>query len=344
MLLTQDLTKIYQTNKGPLLAVNKMSFGTKPKSCFGLLGINGAGKSTAFKMFTGDERITAGECWTAGFSLKKQKQKAQSAVGYCPQFDALIDSLTGIETLQFYCDLRGLHREDAAVSVNELLRVLDLTPHMKKECGIYSGGNKRKLSTALAMVGEPKLLFLDEPSTGMDPGARHALWDAILKMQARGASIILTSHSMEECEALCSRLAIMVNGKFQCIGTVQRLRHLYGRGFTIELSVSVSRDKANKNDRLLENESKKVNELMEQYFGEYGMILKEDHQDSYQSFKVYDIPNTDEEKPVPLYYVFGKLNKLKKETALAGFSVRQRTLEEMFLSFTKSQREDERVQ
>lgn len=296
VLLTQDLSKIYQTNKGPLLAVDKMSFGTKPKSCFGLLGINGAGKSTAFKMFTGDERITGGDCWTAGFSLRKQKAKAQTAVGYCPQFDALIDSLTGIETLQFYCDLRGLQKEDAEVSVSELLRVLDLTPHMRKECGIYSGGNKRKLSTALAMVGEPKLLFLDEPSTGMDPGARHALWDAILKMQARGASIILTSHSMEECEALCSRLAIMVNGKFQCIGTVQRLRNLYGRGFTIELSLSVSREDNDGQD--LENESKKVNELMEKYFGMYAMALKEDHGD----FKVFDIPNTDDEKPVPLYY------------------------------------------
>lgn len=331
VLITEKLSKIYRTNRGPLKAVKDMSFGVKPKTCFGLLGINGAGKSTAFKMFTGDESITEGDCRVCNFSLKSNKSKAQQAVGYCPQFDALIDCLTGIETLNFYCDLRGLHNTDKENSVNELLRVLDLLPHMRKECGIYSGGNKRKLSTALAMVGEPKLLFLDEPSTGMDPGARHALWDSILKMQSRGASIILTSHSMEECEALCSRLAIMVNGQFQCIGTVQHLRNKYGRGFTIELALDEAR-----------NNSQDVQNSMQNSFAQFNIEVKEDHGD----FVVYDIPispDDNDPKNVSLSYVFGELNRLKTTCGLVGFSVRQRTLEEMFLNFTKSQREDERV-
>ena len=303
-----------------------MSFGVKPKTCFGLLGTNGAGKTTAFKMFTGDESISSGDVWTSGFSLKSQKSQAQRSVGYCPQFDALIDTLTAVELLNFYCDLRGLHPEDRKKSVDELTTVLDLTPHKNKECGIYSGGNKRKLSTAIAMVGEPPLLFLDEPSTGMDPGARHALWDSILRMQNRGASIILTSHSMEECEALCSKLAIMVNGQFQCYGTVQHLRSKYGKGFTLEVALDLTR--AN-------NET--IDQEIQAAFIDNKIIVKEMHDD----FITYDIPLDDGDN-LSLAYLFGQMSRIKRERGLSGFSVRQRTLEEMFLNFTKSQREDDR--
>lgn len=153
-------------------------------------------------MLTGDEGITSGDCWTSGYSLVTERGQAQMAVGYCPQFNALIDDLTGRETLKMFCGLRGISERDTMQSIEELLEILDLKVHADKPCGIYSGGNKRKLSVALAMIGEPKLLFLDEPSTGMDPGARHALWDSIVKIQQRGSSVILTSHSMEECEAL----------------------------------------------------------------------------------------------------------------------------------------------
>ena len=120
VMVTRNLSKIYNTRTGRLQAVSSLSIGIPAGECFGLLGINGAGKTTAFKMLTGDESISGGECYVNGYSLLKphQRAKAQQCVGYCPQFDALISSLTGRETLEFFCDLRGLSKEDRAKSVD----------------------------------------------------------------------------------------------------------------------------------------------------------------------------------------------------------------------------------
>lgn len=323
VLVCRNLNKIYSTRTGPLNAVVDISFGVKPQTCFGLLGVNGAGKTTTFKMLTGDEQITSGDCWTASHSLVTDRAAAQKCVGYCPQFNALIDSLTGTETLQMYCGLRGLSRDDTANSVKELLNILDLAIYQNKPCGIYSGGNKRKLSVALAMIGEPPLLFLDEPSTGMDPGARHALWESIVKIQHRGSSVILTSHSMEECEALCSKLAIMVNGHFQCFGSVQHLRNRFGRGYSLDLTLSNHA-----------HVSAVVNEIKTTF---PGIKLEDEHHD----FLVFDLPYV-EKRPVGLGELFAKLENIKEKYNLASYSVKQRTLEELFLTFTKSQREDDR--
>lgn len=332
VLVTNDLQKTYYTNNGPLRAVEGISFGVKPGTCFGLLGTNGAGKTTAFKMLTGDETITSGECYLAGYSLKTQKAQAQRSVGYCPQFNALIDSMTGKETVEFYCDLRGLTPRDKQQSCGELLKVLDITPHMNKPCGIYSGGNKRKLSVALAMVGEPPLLFLDEPSTGMDPGARHALWDSIVKIQTRGTSVILTSHSMEECEALCSKLAIMVNGQFQCFGAIQHLRSRFGQGYTLDVELKQNSDA----ETIISTEQQILAK-----FNQFVLVLTEKN----NTRLVYDIPMDGEQNwnVVKLSTLFDNMESLKKSCGLVSYSVRQRTLEELFLNFTKVQREDTRL-
>ena len=336
VLITRNLEKVYNTRTGKLIAVNGLNLGIQPGQCFGLLGVNGAGKTTAFKMLTGDESITNGECYVNGYSLKNptEKAQAQQSVGYCPQFDALIDQLTGLETLQFYCDLRGLQNDDKTVSVDTLLKILDLDIYKNKQCGIYSGGNKRKLSVALAMIGDPKLLFLDEPSTGMDPGARHALWNSIMEIQAKGTSVILTSHSMEECEALCSRLAIMVNGQFQCIGAVQHLRSRFGQGYTLEVEVA---------ENISHTQKVKLRSDLKLNLKQYNVVLKEENMNTL----VFDISvnenNQKDNNVISLELLFEKLEQIKKRFHLENYSIRQRTLEEMFLNFTKSQRSDERV-
>jgi ATP-binding cassette subfamily A (ABC1) protein 3 len=332
VLVTRNLEKVYNTRTGTLVAVNGLNLGIQPGQCFGLLGVNGAGKTTAFKMLTGDETITSGECYVNGYSLRNpaEKAQAQQSVGYCPQFDALIGELTGKETLDFYCNLRGLKDADRITSVDTLLKIMDLDIYKTKQCGIYSGGNKRKLSVALAMIGDPKILFLDEPSTGMDPGARHALWNAIMEIQAKGTSVILTSHSMEECEALCSRLAIMVNGQFQCIGAVQHLRSRFGRGYTLEVEVG---EKMTNAQKIKLRSDLKVN------LKKYVVVLKEENMNTL----VYDI-SVEEGKNdiISLELLFDKLEQIKSRYHLENYSIRQRTLEEMFLNFTKSQRTDER--
>uniref|UniRef100_A0A3Q3N5I1 ATPase AAA-type core domain-containing protein n=1 Tax=Labrus bergylta TaxID=56723 RepID=A0A3Q3N5I1_9LABR len=143
-------------------------------------------------------------------------------MGYCPQFDAINDLLTGREHLEFYAILRGVPEKEVC---EWGIRKLGLVKYVDKSAGSYSGGNMRKLSTAIALIGGPPVVFLDEPTTGMDPKARRALWNAILSIIKEGRSVVLTSHSMEECEALCTRMAIMVNGRFRCLGSVQHLKN-----------------------------------------------------------------------------------------------------------------------
>lgn len=218
--------------------------------CFGLLGVNGAGKTSAFKMLVGDENISMGDAWIDGISIKSNLNKVHKRIGYCPQFDALIDDLTGRETLKIFALLRGIPRKyinDVAV---QLAEDLNFTKHLDKMTKQYSGGNKRKLSTALTLIGDPSVIYLDEPTSGMDVGARRQLWNMIIRTRNSGRSIVLTSHSMEECEVLCNRLAIMVNGEFKCLGSVQHLKNKFSKGFFLTIKAGFDEDASRLNIKL----------------------------------------------------------------------------------------------
>ncbi|XP_013927414.1 PREDICTED: ATP-binding cassette sub-family A member 3-like, partial [Thamnophis sirtalis] len=221
-LVIKELTKVY-SSRDSCLAVDRISLAVSKGECFGLLGFNGAGKTTTFKMLTGDESITSGDAYVDGHSILANIKKVQQRIGYCPQFDALLDHMTGRETLSMYARLRGIPERYIGSCVENMLRGLLLEPYANKLIRTYSGGNKRKLSAGISLIGGPPVVFLDEPSTGMDPVARRLLWDAVARTRECGKSIIITSHSMEECEALCTRLAIMVNGQFKCLGSPQHL-------------------------------------------------------------------------------------------------------------------------
>ena len=148
-----------------------------------------------------------------GHDIRTEMAQVRRQIGYCPQFDALIELMTGRELLVMYAQLRGIPADGVDAEVTRLINLLALEKHADKLSWTYSGGNKRKLSTAIALVGRPPIVFLDEPTTGVDPGARRFLWDALLEVLEEGAVIVLTSHSMEECEALCTRLTIMADGQ-----------------------------------------------------------------------------------------------------------------------------------
>ncbi|KAH9491700.1 ATP-binding cassette sub- A member 1 [Bulinus truncatus] len=233
----EGLTKVYWRpgKKGKMTAVDHLYVGVPKGQCFGLLGVNGAGKTTTFKMLTGDVDVTLGDAFINSYSIRKEMVAVRRFMGYCPQFDALDPLLTGREHLEFYARIRGISSKDVKHVADWAIKRLGLIRYGDKISSSYSGGNKRKLSTAIALIGNPPIIFLDEPTTGMDPGARRFLWNCINNIVKSGRSVVLTSHSMEECEALCSRLAIMVNGTFQCLGSVQHLKNRFGNGYTIIL-------------------------------------------------------------------------------------------------------------
>ncbi|XP_037074307.1 ATP-binding cassette sub-family A member 3-like [Pollicipes pollicipes] len=354
VLVIKDLTKFYAKN---FLAVDRLCLAVPKGECFGLLGINGAGKTTTFKMLTGDELISWGDAFLMGKSVRSDVTEVHRLLGYCPQFDAVIDQLTGRETLQMFARLRGIHEEDIPGVVEQLAAGLFLSEYIDKQVREYSGGNKRKLSTAVALVGDPPIVFLDEPTTGMDPVARRLLWDVICRIRAAGRSIILTSHSMEECEALCTRLAIMVNGEFRCMGSPQHLKSKFGQGYTLLIKVKVSdaekQEFSKSHQRATSSSSitrqrpasvgplkrtmsasssvQPVKDFVEKSFP--GSVLKDVH----QGLLNYQITDAS----LSWARIFGMMERAKDRLNIEDYSVGQTTLEQVFLNFAKGQRPED---
>ena len=196
LLQLRGISKIYSSpsRERTFSAVNHVYVGVPRGQCFGLLGVNGAGKTTLFKMLTGDISVSEGNAFIGQYSIKKDLKAAQKLIGYCPQFDALDPLLTGWEQLQFYARIKGISIADVDHVSNLAIDRLQLNKWADRISDSYSGGNKRKLATAIALIGSPSVLFLDEPTTGMDPKARRFLWNCINRVVKSGCSVVLTSH------------------------------------------------------------------------------------------------------------------------------------------------------
>lgn len=244
LIVIKDLSKKYRND---LLAVDSLSLGIPAGECFGLLGINGAGKTTTMKMLTAEFSPTEGDAFMGGYSVTLQPSATRRRIGYCPQFNAHFANLTGREHIELYASIRGIPSEDIKdAACVKLLQVGLNDEDGNKLSSNYSGGMQRKLSVACALIGEPEVIFLDEPSTGMDPVSRRELWRVISNIvgyvnEKEGklrTSVILTTHSMEECEALCQRIGIMACGRLKCLGSAQRLKHRFGKGYQVELKVT----------------------------------------------------------------------------------------------------------
>ncbi|XP_034020928.1 phospholipid-transporting ATPase ABCA1-like [Thalassophryne amazonica] len=318
LLRIYDLTKVYPRKSTP--AVDQLCVGVPAAECFGLLGINGAGKTTTFKMLTGDILVSSGEAFLNGFSIRTEMRDVHQNLGYCPQFDAIDDLLTGREHLEFYARLRGVAEKEVAMVAEWGIQKLGLVKYSNKSAGTYSGGNKRKLSTAMALIGCPPVIFLDEPTTGMDPKARRFLWDCILSVIKEGRSVILTSHSMEECEALCTRMAIMVNGRFKCLGSIQHLKNRFGDGYTVIIRVGGSPP-----------DLKSIEDFVQQAFP--GSILKEKHHNTLQ----YQFPY----REGALATIFNQFSCHQQRFCVEDYSVSQTTLDQVFVSFARQQHGEE---
>ncbi|XP_058807201.1 ATP-binding cassette sub-family A member 17-like [Phymastichus coffea] len=232
--LVYELRKLY----GKFVAVQDISFGVNESECFGLLGVNGAGKSTTFKMMTGEIIPNHGIMHLRDKSARNNRNENYlKNLGYCPQNDAIIRSLNSYDHLRLFARIRGIPENKVEEEVQNWIDRLNLNVCALQPSGTYSGGNKRRLNIAMALIGIPSLVLLDEPTTGVDPAARRSLWNTIQTCQATGQAVILTSHSMEECEALCNRLAIMVDGKFVCIGSSTELKQRFSAGYDVQIQM-----------------------------------------------------------------------------------------------------------
>ncbi|KAM6155210.1 phospholipid-transporting ATPase ABCA3-like [Rhynchocyon petersi] len=320
--LIKGLTKIY-FKCPPIFAVKNIFLRIQKGECFGLLGFNGAGKTSTFQMLTGEKPATAGDMFIDGFSITKNIFKVRSRVGYCPQSEALLEYMTGREILTMYARIWGVSETQIHPYVSHWLKSLGLEFYADKFIYTYSGGNKRRLSTVIALMGAPSVIFLDEPSSGMDPVARRLLWNLVTRTREMGKAIIITSHSMEECEALCTRLAIMVKGKFVCLGSPQHLKNKFGHFYILKAKVKLDLD---------EDKLEDFKTFISTTFP--GSIIKQEN----QRIVNYYIPSKDNSWAK----VFGILEEAKRQYSLEDYSVSQVTLEQVFLTFSQPDKtEDE---
>uniref|UniRef100_A0A3Q2Z6G7 P-type phospholipid transporter n=1 Tax=Hippocampus comes TaxID=109280 RepID=A0A3Q2Z6G7_HIPCM len=323
ILHVRNLSKIYTGTITP--AVDQICIGVSPGECFGLLGVNGAGKTTTFKMLTGDIDVTTGDASIAGHSILTNILDVHQNMGYCPQFDAIDELLTGREHLHLYARLRGVPEAEISRIAEWAIQQLGLSEYAGQSAGTYSGGNRRKLSTAIAMIGCPALVLLDEPTTGMDPLSRRFLWSSIVSVIRDRRAVVLTSHSMEECEALCTRLAIMVNGSFKCLGTIQQLKYKFGDGYVVTMKIRAPKGGG-------APDLNPAEAFMESTFP--GCIQREKHYNTLQ----YKIASSS------LARIFQMVLANKDKLNIEDYSVSQTTLDQVFVNFAKQQsREDDAI-
>lgn len=275
-----------------------------------------AGKTTTLATLTGERYPSSGNALIANHPIANQLE-CRKNVGYCPQFDAIFDLLTAREHLKFYAMIKGLSGKEADEQVKVLLNALTLNKYKNRMAGTYSGGNKRKLSVAVAMIGNPPVIFLDEPSTGMDPVSRRFMWEFISTTMS-GRCVILTTHSMEECEALCNRVGIMVNGQLKCIGTAQHLKERFGKGYQLDITLTQNL----MNDEEKEKESKII--LMQREltknFGTISLIEFNGSRISYELVK--------DENGLKLGEMFNILEEIKTalDDVIQSYALSQSTL------------------
>lgn len=227
----QQLTRRF----GAVLALNHIAFNVDEHVIFGLLGSNGAGKSTAIKILTTLLKPSEGTAKVAGYDIVRQPQSVRRSIGYVPQMLSADGALNGYENLLLSARLYGIAPSETSTRIEEALQLLELTDSAHRLVKTYSGGMIRRLELAQAMLHRPKVLFLDEPTIGLDPVARHTVWDHLLKLrELYGMSILITTHDMEEADHLCDEIAILHKGAVAIIGKPSSLKAGIGADATLD--------------------------------------------------------------------------------------------------------------
>ncbi|XP_075746374.1 cholesterol transporter ABCA5-like isoform X7 [Rhipicephalus microplus] len=305
------------------IAIRNLSMAIDKGDIFGLLGPNGAGKTSTMKVIVGEESPSSGRVAVGGFEITSNLCRAFKMLGYCPQHDALWNNLTLREHLRLFAALRGIRYDEIEPVTNWLMDKLNIREHADKRAKQLSGGTKRKLSYAISMLGKPRIVLLDEPSTGMDPQSKRFLWDTICSTFPQGGErgALLTTHSMEEADALCTKVGIMVRGALRCLGSTQHLKNKYGAGYTLDIKMQRQEGAWEKNLGDLKQYVKRVFPTAS---------LREGFQDRL----TYDIPQAG---VTSLANVFVAMDEAKAKFSIEEFSFSQTTLEQVFLGFAKEQ-------
>jgi ABC-2 type transport system ATP-binding protein len=218
-IVIEDLVRKF----GDVTAVNGLSLGIKKGEMFGFLGPNGAGKTTTISMLCGLLEPTAGSAQIAGFDIGQEPQKAKAQIGVCPQEAAVFKFLTGMENLELFGALHGMDKQAIKQRAADLVNQADFAETARRRTKGYSGGMKRQLNLMIALISDPEIVFLDEPTVGMDARARRRTWEFIGSLKEQGKTVILTTHYIEEAQALSDRVAIIDYGELVALGTPQEL-------------------------------------------------------------------------------------------------------------------------
>jgi len=304
------------TGKYVKTAVIDVNFGVRNHECFGLLGPNGAGKSTTLNTVTSTIPQTTGKVCFNNVETHLARL-GEISMGYCPQNDILWKELTLREHLELFLNIRGYTTEESKEYATKYIDIIGVEEHQHKRADNLSGGTKRKLSLLIAICGYPKQILLDEPSAGMDPSTRRLVWNIIKKTKnMNDSAVIMTTHSMEEAENLCDRLAILVNGRLSCIGSPEHLKMKFGDSYVLELQ---SKDIDRFHSEIIVNQK---------LFGD-----KEYKMDKSSTDRVkYEVKMTRN-----IGHVFEVMENCKKSGLVTDYSFNQTTLEQIFINFAKEQ-------
>ncbi|KAM5135852.1 ABC-type organic anion transporter ABCA8-like [Mantella aurantiaca] len=301
-------------------AISHTSFCVKKGEVLGLLGPNGAGKTTSVLILAGEMKPTAGQV-VLGNAGDPHRTDESGSLGYCPQHNPLWPNLTVKQHLEIYAAIKGMKKEDADCAIKRVTEALEMKDHLNKPTKKLSAGVSRKVCFAISMLGNPTIVLLDEPSTGLDPKGQQRLWRSIraaFKNRERGA--ILTTHYMEEAEAVCDRVAIMVSGKLRCIGSIQHLKNKFGKGYLLEIKLK---------------DTQQVEEIHQEVLRLFPQAAR---QDRFSSLLVYKIPMNNVQS---LSQVFIQLENVKKAYNIEEYSFSQSTLEQVFLELAKEQEKED---
>nr|XP_009482737.1 PREDICTED: ATP-binding cassette sub-family A member 9-like [Pelecanus crispus] len=324
VIVVNSLRKEYEDKKAcsifkkkKKVAVKNLSFSVKKGEVLGLLGPNGAGKSTTINMISGDIMVTAGEVLLKGrdAAASSPGQGSPGRLGCCPQQDPLWPDLTVHQHLEVYAAVRGMRKEDAAVIISRTTKALDLQKHLKTPAGRLSAGEARKLCFALSILGDPTVMLWDEPSVGMDLKGQHRMWKVIqTAMKGKERAAILSTQYLEEAEAMCDRVAILVSGQLRYIGSLQDLKSKFGTSYHLEVKMTDT----GQNDAL------------------HAEILRlfphAARQERTSSLLFYKMPMED---ALPLSQSFSKLEAAKQNFRLEEYSLSLHTLQQVFIDLTQ---------
>ncbi|KAH8332994.1 hypothetical protein KR074_008880, partial [Drosophila pseudoananassae] len=317
-LVVRGVSKSYMCTS----VVNNVSFAVRPQACVGLLGPNGAGKTTTFKMIVGDTLLGAGNIFIKGYSIKTQKKLAISQMGYCPQFDSFFEFFTGRQALYFFFRLRGTQRMYLKECAEKLAQDFGFRQHLDAKIKNYSGGTKRKINAAVASRGET-LICMDEPSSGVDPASRRHIWNIYQGLASQNKSVLLTSHSMDEINALCSKIIILVDGKISAMGSNQNVKEKITQYLVVKMTVKATQ----------ENWIQLISVII---------YLNFDYREKYEfsGRLVFRIPNRD----IKLSEIYGLLEKNRNSWQLLDYFASQPTFDDVFedILAEKKKKEDQK--